>query len=147
MISISLTGNLGSDAEVRHLPSGDAEEEISVAVSVGYGDRKQTDWYRCQLWGKRAEGGIIQYLKKGTQVAITGQLKMNKWTNNEGVEKTTPDVSIDQIDLIGGAQQQPTQQQPAQKQASGGEQIPPPVSPVEADIPFMSPYRRREYLV
>jgi len=130
MISISLTGNLGNDAEVRHLPNGTAVAEISVAVSVGYGDRKQTDWYRCQLWGKRAEGGIIQYLKKGTQVAITGQLKMNKWTTGDGVEKTTPDVSIDQIDLIGGVQQQPAQQQ------ASGNQYQQPVSSVDEDIRF-----------
>ena len=58
MLKVFLTGRLGKDAEVRQTQNSTVAG-FSVAVDVGYGDRKQTFWFDCSIWGKRAESGLI----------------------------------------------------------------------------------------
>lgn len=111
MNTFTLVGRIGHDAEVRM--AGQVSVAVfSAAVDVGFGERKQTDWYRCQLWGKRAEGGLIPYLVKGAQVVVSGELKQNKY-QSDGIEKMSLDVNVNEVTLVGG------QQAPAQQQASG----------------------------
>ncbi len=126
------TARIGNDAEVRHLQSGTAICTFNGAVDAGYGDRKTTVWCRFSIFGKRAEGGLPQYLVKGQQVAVSGELSLNVWTNNDGVEKTNVEVNVNTIDLVGGkkpAQQQPqrTNQPPQQQEMypdDVGEELP-----------------------
>lgn len=54
----SFTGTVGRDAEVRHLPSGQAVLNVTVANNIGFGEKQQTLWIRCAVWGKRAEGQL-----------------------------------------------------------------------------------------
>ena len=97
----NFTGRLGKDAETRYLPNGDAVTNFSAAVDFGYGDKKGTIWARCSMFGKRAEA-VSPYLKKGQQVAISGELSERKWTDKEGVEKTTQEVRVNELTLVGG---------------------------------------------
>ena len=97
----NFTGRLGKDAELRYLPNGDAVLNFSAAVDFGYGEKKGTIWARCSMFGKRAEG-VAPYLKKGQQVAISGELSERKWTNKEGVEQTTQEVRVTELTLVGG---------------------------------------------
>ncbi|NOQ13977.1 MAG: single-stranded DNA-binding protein, partial [Methyloprofundus sp.] len=61
----SFTGTIGRDAEVRTIPSGQKVLNVTVANNVGFGSREQTLWVQVALWGKRAEGQLQNYLKKG----------------------------------------------------------------------------------
>jgi single-strand DNA-binding protein len=70
----SFTGTIGRDAEVRYAPSGMAILNITVANNIGFGDKQQTLWIRVALFGKRAEGSLKDYLKKGQQVFVSGEL-------------------------------------------------------------------------
>lgn len=96
------TANLGRDAEVRHTASGTAIASFPIAISSGYGDNKKTTWVRCSLFGKRAEGGLIQYLKKGTQVAVSGEISLNEYTTQNGEQRSNLELNVSEIDLIGG---------------------------------------------
>ena len=114
----SFTGNLGKDAEVKFLPNGSAVCEFSVAVKSGYGEREKTNWVRCAMFGKKAEGQLPQYLVKGTQVAVSGELELQEWEGQSG-KGAELSVSVQNIDLIGskpqqGAPQQAPQQAPNQ---------------------------------
>jgi len=114
----SFTGNLGKDAEVKFLPNGSAVCEFSVAVKSGYGEREKTNWVRCAMFGKKAEGQLPQYLVKGTQVAVSGELELQEWEGQSG-KGAALSVSVQNIDLIGskpqqGAPQQAPQQAPNQ---------------------------------
>ena len=71
----SFTGNLGRDAELRTTTSGHSVLSFTVAVKSGYGDKATTTWANCQLWGKQAEN-MGQYLVKGKQVGITGEVTL-----------------------------------------------------------------------
>ena len=69
------TGNLGKTAEVRYTAGANkAVCTFSIAVKAGFGDNAKTFWVRCNLWGKRAEGGLPAYLVKGQQVCVSGEL-------------------------------------------------------------------------
>lgn len=125
------TGNLGRDADVRATPSGLIIASFPVAVQSGYGDNRKTTWVRCSLFGKRAESKLVGYLVKGAQIAVSGELSLNEYTTKEGENRTTLELRVSEIDLIGGQQaQQPVQktvQQPAQQpvqQESFDDEIP-----------------------
>lgn len=94
------TGNLGRDAEVKFIPSGTAVTEFSIAISLGWGDKKRTEWLECQAWGERFQK-LAQYLLKGTSVLIEAEPRTEKWTK-DGVEKVRTRWNIREIDLQGG---------------------------------------------
>ena len=118
------TARLGRDAEVRVTQGGLSICQFTGAVDAGYGDKKKTVWVRFSLFGKRAEGQLPSYLTKGTQVAISGEISTSEWTDKEGNQKFALECNVQNLDLIGGKQEQsPTQQhvqrpvqQPAQQQ-------------------------------
>ncbi len=84
----SFTGTIGKDAEVRYLPSGQAMLSVNVANHIGFGDKQKTIWLRVSLFGKRAEGELKNYLRKGQQVFVSGELTMSEYTANDGTRKT-----------------------------------------------------------
>jgi single-strand DNA-binding protein len=101
MNKISFTGRLAADAETRFTPKGDAICGFRVASDVGYGENKSTNWFSCQVWGKRGEA-LAPHLTKGQQVTVFGQLTLREWTNKDGVKQLSPDVRVDEIELQGG---------------------------------------------
>jgi len=76
---IIIVGNLGSDPEMRYLPSGMAITNFSVATSRRWTDQQtgqpaeETTWFRVSVWGKQAETAN-QYLAKGRKVLVEGRL-------------------------------------------------------------------------
>lgn len=123
----SFSGNLGGDCEVKSV-SGTTLCKFSVAVKSGYGDKAQTIWLACDIWGKQAEGKLPDYLKKGQQVVVSGELSSRE---HEG--KTYLGVRVNSIDLVGG-KSEGTSQAPAPRpqqtpEPSGGGKL-------DDDIPF-----------
>lgn len=119
----SFTGTLGRDAEVRSTPSGQSVLNFTVANNIGFGDRQQTLWIRVALWGRRAEGSLQNYLKKGQQVFVSGELSQSEYQANDGSTKVSLELNASIVDLVGkrneqGQQPQQSQQQPAQSQPS-----------------------------
>lgn len=102
MNSITVAGNIGKDAELRHTQNGDAVASFSVADSMGRD--KPTIWWRCNLWGKRAES-LAQYLTKGSRVTVTGSAVERKWTDKEGAERVSLEIRANDIALQGGGEQ------------------------------------------
>jgi len=99
MNNITVAGQLGKDAEVRYLPNGDAVAGFSVADSQG--KDKDTIWWNCQLFGKRAES-LSQYLTKGQAVTVSGNVTQRKYTDKNGTERTSMDVRVNDVALQGG---------------------------------------------
>ena len=121
--NISVIGRLGRDGGSKQADST-ALYEFTVADSQGYGDKKTTNWFKCQLWGKQAESAVTQYLVKGAQVAIFGELTLREFVNKEGAKQISAEIRVNKIELIGGKQesQAPSQQQakPAQPAPNNG---------------------------
>jgi single-strand DNA-binding protein len=114
----SFTGTIGRDAEVRYAPSGLAVLSFTVANNIGFGDKQQTLWIRVTLFGKRAEGQLQNYLKKGQQVFVSGELTQSEYKANDGTTKTSLELNANIIDLIGKRNEASQPQQ--NYQPSGG---------------------------
>lgn len=126
----TFTGNLGKDCEVKTTQSGMSVCSFSVAVTSGYGDKKKTTWVACALFGKRAEGGLPQYLKKGASVGVSGEATLDEWQGNDGTIQKMLKVNVDKLDLLGSQKQQSNQPQIQQQPPAQVDQS------FEDDIPF-----------
>ena len=131
---VILVGNLGRDPEVRHLPSGDAVVNISIATTDKWKDKQTgeaketTEWHKVNFFGKLAEI-VGQYLKKGSTIYIEGSIHTRKYTDKDGAEKYSTEIKGASMQMLGGkneGQSQPAQRQerpkaaPAQNQADSG---------------------------
>ena len=110
----SFTGTVGRDAEVRTTPNGQTVLNVTVANNIGFGDRQQTIWIRVALWGKRAEGSLQNYLKKGQQVFVSGELSQREYQANDGSTKSSLELNASIIDLLGKRNEQGGGAQPPQ---------------------------------
>lgn len=155
-----LMGNLGGDPEVRYMPNGGAVANLTVATSESWKDKatgeqkEKTEWHRVSIFGKLAEIAG-EYLRKGSQVYIEGQLQTRKWQDQNGQDRYTTEIVVQGFNgvmqMIGKAheqggqpqqpdqqqynapqQQQPQQQTPQQSQQQYNE---PPMD-FDDDIPF-----------
>lgn len=131
MNSLNFTGGLGRDAETRFTPSGDAITSFSVALTSGYGEKKITTWLNCSLFGKRGDS-LAPYLKKGAQVAISGEFTARPYTTKEGIEKLSLDVRVNDLTLIGGMSEGGNGNTQRQDHKPNEQDI----HDIESDIPF-----------
>ncbi|AUR81314.1 single-stranded DNA-binding protein [Vibrio phage 1.003.O._10N.286.48.A2] len=134
---VILIGSLGNDPEMKYLPSGGAVANISIATSESWRDKatgeqkEKTEWHRIAIFGKLAEIAG-EYLRKGSQVYIEGQLQTRKWQDQSGQDRYTTEIVVQGFNgvmqMIGGKsdnqgsnqpqqqyQQQQQQQQPQQQ--------------------------------
>jgi len=125
----AFSGNIGKDAVVRKTTNSTVCS-FNVAVSSGFGDNKKTTWATCNLWGKRAEGKLPEYLKQGQQVMITGELTLEK-RDHEGKIYTDLKVDVSTIDFG-----KPPQNQQVINNTVGAETSVVPLSSPNEDIPF-----------
>jgi single-strand DNA-binding protein len=140
----SFHGTVGRDAEVRYLPSGQAVLNVTVANNIGFGDKQQTLWVRVAVWGKRAEGSLKDYLKKGQQVFVSGELSQSEYRAQDGSTKTSLELNANIIDLVGKRNEsnQPAQQNYQSSGAKGQSSAQQGAShdnfdaPYDDDIPF-----------
>lgn len=107
---VILVGNLGQDPEVRYMPNGSAVANITLATSETWRDKQTgenkevTEWHRVVLFGKLAEVAG-EYLRKGSQVYIEGQLRTRKWQGTDGQEKYTTEIVVNvggTLQMLGG---------------------------------------------
>ncbi|MGL9760524.1 MAG: single-stranded DNA-binding protein [Symbiopectobacterium sp.] len=97
---VILVGNLGQDPEVRYLPNGGAVANLTLATSDTWRDKQtgeqkeRTEWHRVTLYGKLAEVAG-EYLRKGLQVYVEGQLRTRKWQDQSGRDRYTTEVVVD----------------------------------------------------
>jgi len=111
MNSITITGNLTRDAELRAMNDGTAV--LSFAVGDNQGRDKKAIFWRSSLFGKRAEA-LAPYLKKGQQVTIVGSVTEREYTDKDGQKRTSIDVRVNDLALQGG---RPEAQQEAPRAA------------------------------
>jgi single-strand DNA-binding protein len=93
---LQIIGRLGRDPEARYTAEGKMVVNFSVATGGRWTDRDgnerdDTEWFRVEAWDRLAET-CNNYLHKGDQVYIEGRLKSRKYTDKEGVERTSVDV-------------------------------------------------------
>jgi len=117
---VLILGYVGNDPDMRTTQSGTTIANISVATTEKWTDKhngskqERTEWHKCVFFGKVAEV-IQQYITKGSQLHIEGQLRTEKWTDQQGVDHYTTKIYGRELVMLGGGQQnRGNQQQPQQ---------------------------------
>jgi single-strand DNA-binding protein len=106
---VILMGNCGRDPEVRYLPSGSAVATVTLATSTRRKDKatgemvEETQWHRLNFFDRLAEI-CGEYVKKGTQIYVEGRLRYGKYTDKDGVERQTTDITVSEMQLLGSRQ-------------------------------------------
>jgi single-strand DNA-binding protein len=135
---VILVGNLGRDPETRYLPSGEAVTNISVATTSSWKDKtsgekkEETEWHRVSAFGRLAEI-MGEYLKKGSQVYIEGQLRTRKWQDKEGKDRYTTEIRADTMQMLGSRAGSGEPREPRSESAPRGE------APAKAGAPAKKP--------
>jgi single-strand DNA-binding protein len=97
---VILVGRLGSDPEIRVSQEGNKIARFSVATSESWNDKntnekkEKTEWHRVVVFSKGLAQVIENYVKKGSQVYLEGQLRTNKYTDQAGIEKFSTEVHL-----------------------------------------------------
>ncbi|MDI9334171.1 MAG: single-stranded DNA-binding protein [Cytophagales bacterium] len=106
---VILMGNCGRDPEVRYLPSGAAVATVTLATSMRRKDKttgemvEETQWHRLNFFDRLAEI-CGEYVKKGSQIYVEGRLRYGKYTDKDGVERQTTDITVNEMQLLGSRQ-------------------------------------------
>lgn len=110
---VVITGNLTREPELKM-----AGQTPLLEFSVAVNERRKNqsgDWedvpnfFDVQVWGQRGES-LSRFLKKGSKVAVSGKLRWQQWTNNDGQKRSKVFIVADEVDLMsakeGGSRQQ-----------------------------------------
>ncbi len=113
---VLLIGRLGADPEIKQMVNGKNVARISVATSQSWKDKstgekkEKTEWHRVVVFNEGLVNVVQQYLKKGSQVYIEGQLTTRKWKDEQtGTDKYSTEIVIQgynsSLTMLGGSSQ------------------------------------------
>ena len=111
---VQLIGRLGADPEVKQMVNGKNVARLSLATSQSWKDRntgekkEKTEWHRIVVFNEGLVNVIQQYLKKGAQVYIEGQLSTRKWKDEQtGQDKYSTEIVLQgynsTLTMLGGS--------------------------------------------
>jgi len=103
---VILVGNLGNDPDTKYTQGGMAVTRISLATTSVRNDKdgnkqERTEWHRVVFFGKLGEIAG-EYLRKGSQVYVEGEIRYDKYTGQDGVEKYSTDIVANEMQMLGG---------------------------------------------
>ena len=152
---VILLGNLGADPETRYTANGNAVTNIRLATTDSWRDKQsgerqeRTEWHRVVFFGRLAEV-VAEYLRKGSQCYVEGQIRTNKWQGQDGQDRYTTEIIASEMQMVGsrgaGGGGAPPRQRDEQSRSSrpgGGAAGSAPAAPssgprddFDDDIPF-----------
>ncbi|MBJ24751.1 MAG: single-stranded DNA-binding protein [Flavobacteriaceae bacterium] len=135
---VMLIGHLGDDIKMHYFEGGGCVGRFSLATNETYTDKSSgekvtnTDWHNILVRNKAAE--ICQkYLAKGDKVYLEGRLKTRKWTAENGQDRYTTEVNVDEFTFLntGKGKQDSIQGSPSSNLDQDSKDL-----PTEDDLPF-----------
>lgn len=116
---VILIGNLTKDIELKQTQSGMALTSFDVAVARAFKNKQtgeaETDFIRCQAWGKTAEF-LSRYFSKGKAVVVEGDLRNNNYTDQNGVKHYGFVVNVQAVSFAGNKSDSAATPQPQPQQ-------------------------------
>lgn len=98
---VILTGNLGKDSEMRFTPSGTPILNFSLPIDIGFGEKKETMWVRCAMFGERAQK-LTEHLVKGKGVQVVGEFRMPTIYEGKNGNAVNMEFNVNQLSFVGG---------------------------------------------
>jgi len=111
---VLLIGRLGADPEIKQMVNGKSVARLSLATSQTWKDKntgekkEKTEWHRIVVFNEGLVNVVQQYLKKGAQIYVEGQLTTRKWKDEQsGQDKYSTEIVIQgynsSLTMLGGA--------------------------------------------
>jgi len=110
---VLLIGRLGADPEIKQMVNGKSVARLSLATSQSWKDKttgekkEKTEWHRIVVFNDGLVNVVQQYLKKGAQIYVEGQITTRKWKDEQsGQDKYSTEVVIQgynsSLTMLGG---------------------------------------------
>ena len=110
---VLLIGRLGADPEIKQMVNGKSVARMSLATSQTWKDKntgekkEKTEWHRVVVFNEGLVNVVQQYLKKGAQIYVEGQLSTRKWKDEQsGQDKYSTEIIIQgfnsSLTMLGG---------------------------------------------
>jgi len=110
---VLLIGRLGADPEIKQMVNGKSVARLSLATSQAWKDKnsgekkEKTEWHRIVVFNEGLVNVVKQYLKKGAQIYVEGQISTRKWKDEQsGQDKYTTEIVIQgynsSLTMLGG---------------------------------------------
>lgn len=147
----TLLGHVGRDPEIRHMASGDAVANVSLATTERWKDKngerqEKTEWHRLVFFGKLADI-VDKYVHKGSLIYVEGKLTTRKW-EKDGVERYTTEINCNEMKLLNKVDgdndsrreertREPRREEPRRESRPAARFS----DDFDDDIPFSNPYR------
>ncbi len=143
---VLLIGRLGNDPEIKQMQNGKSVARLSVATSENWKDKnsgekkEKIEWHRVVIFNEGLVNVVQQYLKKGAQIYIEGQLSTNKYTDSNGVEKYSTQIVLQGFNstlkmLGGGSRTGDSSSDDSSSSSLPSDEISPP-SDLDDEVPF-----------
>ncbi len=142
---VLLIGRLGADPEIKQMVNGKSVARLSLATSQSWKDKntgekkEKTEWHRIVVFNEGLVNVVKQYLKKGAQIYVEGQISTRKWKDEaSGQDKYSTEVVIQgynsSLTMLGGNTTSDNQGTQNFKSPDEGSQI--PDNDLDDEIPF-----------
>ena len=142
---VLLIGRLGADPEIKQMVNGKSVARLSLATSQTWKDKnsgekkEKTEWHRIVVFNEGLVNVVQQYLKKGAQIYVEGQLNTRKWKDEQsGQDKYSTEVVIQgynsSLTMLGGGNQNSTTVSKSKQNIDDSSQV--PQNDLDDDIPF-----------
>jgi len=143
---VLLIGRLGADPEIKQMVNGKSVARLSLATSQTWKDKnsgekkEKTEWHRIVIFNEGLVNVVQQYLRKGAQIYVEGQLNTRKWKDEQsGQDKYSTEIVIQGFNssltmLGGGASQNNIASQTIKQNIDDGSQV--AQNDLDDDIPF-----------
>ena len=142
---VLLIGRLGADPEIKQMVNGKSVARLSLATSQSWKDKntgekkEKTEWHRIVVFNEGLVNVVQQYLKKGAQIYVEGQISTRKWKDEaSGQDKYSTEGIIQgynsSLTMLGGNSMNENQSSQNLKSPDEGSQA--PDNDLDDEIPF-----------
>ena len=144
---VLLIGRLGADPEIKQMVNGKSVARLSLATNQNWKDKntgekkEKTEWHRVVIFNEGLVNVVQQYVKKGAQIYIEGQLSTRKWKDEKsGQDKYSTEIVLQgynsTLTMLGGKNSSTDNISQDNKSTLPNEDNPPVSNDLDDEIPF-----------
>lgn len=119
MNRIHIVGRLTADPELRSTVSDKQVCSFTVAVSRRF-NRDETDFFPVKVW-KDLAVNCNKYLTKGSQVGVSGPVRLDNYEDKNGVKKLAVSIQADEVEFLSMKSSEENQEKPTKSKSSAKE--------------------------
>lgn len=121
MNSVSLTGRLTKDVELRYIGDDTAVSNFTIAVDKFVNGEKKADFINCVVWGRYAET-LAEYTQKGDKIGLVGSIQTRTYEKEDGTKVYVTEVRAQHIEFLESKPKEEKQQTKSTKSTKGTKQ-------------------------